>query len=231
MFFTIKLSGAAGASLSDELSSVKGSPAFSLVAFKVSSSGAGPNTAGILFSVGWSMLLHTVQLRVGLFCRVLLLNRTIGMSSSDKLKSVKESSASGLVVSKVSPSGVDPSIIGIPPSTDWFSLLVSLSDGGIDSWKGHSRGQWSSVPYKRPMVKKPFELTCKEPEPLQNGAKVLGQQLKMLKMFLTAWEDTIRLLMKTSSMLDDVAFWTCSDRIHDCRHEVRSYVETKSQSG
>ena len=121
---------------------LRGSSSFGLVVFKVLSSGAVPNAAGILFYACWSTLLHTVQLRVGFFCRVLLLSGTIETSSSNELGSVEELSVASLVVSGVSSSRVSPCIIGIPDSTDWFSLSVSLSDGGIGFWKGCKSFIW-----------------------------------------------------------------------------------------
>ena len=122
--WVLLLSRAAGVSLSNELSSVKRSSAFGLVVFKVS-------FCGILFSASWLMLLHTVHLLVGHFCRVLLLSGMIRTSSSDELGSAEESSASSLAASGVLSSRVGPGVIGILPSADWFSLSVSFLNNRI----------------------------------------------------------------------------------------------------
>ena len=70
---------------SDEPSSVDGLSIFGLVVSKVSSSGVGPSTTGILVSTGWLLLLHTMQLWVGLFCWVLFLNRAWNSIDFDRL--------------------------------------------------------------------------------------------------------------------------------------------------
>ena len=101
----------------------------------MSSSKVDPNATGILLSASWLSLSHTMQLQVGLFCRVLLLSRTTGTSSSDKLASVDGLSTSSLVASRVSFSGVGPNAICIPLSADWSLLSLSLSHGGIGPWK------------------------------------------------------------------------------------------------
>ena len=127
------LSGVAGMSVSDELSSVDGLSTFGLVASKVSSSYVGPYATGILLSTGWSLLL-------------LLPSRMTRMSSSDKLAFVDGSSTSGLVASRVSFSEVGPNTIGILPSADRSLLSLSLLDGGIGPWKGCRSFMWHRTP-------------------------------------------------------------------------------------
>ena len=123
--------------------SVEKSSVFGLVVFKVSSSGVGPNTAGISFPDGWSTLLHTMQFWVGLFYRILLLSWV----NLDLLRSHPpparwcldyhpvfcglEAYCMAESFSIIRQLSSSPSVIGILPSVDW----ISLSDGGISPLK------------------------------------------------------------------------------------------------